>query len=62
MLTIKDLAVSKELDTSEMSTARGGSYVSKEPPCTWTDDFGVGEAACAAQATWYQTFGFLLPQ
>jgi hypothetical protein len=61
MLTIQDLAISKELDASETSTVRGGDG-RNAPPCKAWDTDDVGYAACVAQDCWYQTFGFLLPK
>jgi hypothetical protein len=58
-MKIQDL--SKEMDQSAMAKVQGGGN-NLGPPCTYMSTDAVGEAACAAQETWYQTFGFLLPK
>jgi hypothetical protein len=60
-IQIKDLSISMDINAGELSTVRGGDGRNAEPKCTWVQDFGVAQAACEAQSTWYQTFGFLLP-
>ena len=63
MLTLKDLAAHKELDTSEMSTVRGGDGVELiGPGCVAPTKDPVAVAGCDAVATWYSTFGALLPK
>jgi len=59
MIKIEDMTVSKELDVSEMSTARGGGD-HFAPPCAASTLDPVGQAACDCQETWYEVFGPLM--